>query len=60
MFKTGFGPTSWAVGMLEPVTMMRSVSATAPVELVGGSLPGCGAAPVAPGAFSGWAGLLTA
>ena len=27
MFKTGFGPTSSAVGMFEPVTMTRSASA---------------------------------
>src|SRR5947199_7258551 len=28
IFKTGFGPTSSAVGMFEPVTMMRSVTAS--------------------------------
>src|SRR5207248_5814098 len=37
---TGFGPTSSAVGMLEPVTMTRSASAVAPVA----GAPGGGAA----------------
>src|SRR6266849_6968301 len=30
ILKTGFGPTSSAVGMFEPVTMMRSVTASPP------------------------------
>src|SRR5437868_6605648 len=40
MFKTGFGPTSSAVGMFEPVTIMRSVSAVPPVAVA----PAAGAA----------------
>jgi hypothetical protein len=47
--------------MFEPVTMMRSVSATPPVAFCGGwFVPLTGAAPVASGAFSGWAALCAA
>ncbi len=59
MFKTGFGPTSSAVGMLEPVTMTRSASAWTPVCGAVEAPPATGAAAlvvvglVAPGFASG-------
>src|SRR4051812_28262541 len=60
MLRTGFGPTSCAVGILEPVTMIRSAWAVVPVAAAGcdaatAELAVCEAVPVASGALPGWA-----